>query len=130
MIKKISHLGVVVRNIEEAGRFYSSSFGGTVSAPIKVGDSKLSMAEVGNVMVELFEPVEEGILADFLRKRGEGLHHVCFEVGDLDSEIESLRAKGVEIIGIPREGIEGRIIFLHPKSTHGLLVELVQKKTE
>ena len=129
MIKKISHLGVVVKSVKEAGRFYSSSLGAAVSAPIDRGDSKVSTVEVGNTMIELFEPVgDKGIFANFLSKRGEGLHHVCFEVADLDSEIDSLKTQGVEIIGTPAQGLEGRIIFLHPKSTHGLLIELVQKE--
>jgi methylmalonyl-CoA/ethylmalonyl-CoA epimerase len=129
MIKKMSHLAVVVRSVEEAGRFYSAALGGKVSAPHRVADSIVSTAEVGNALIELFEPVgDKGIFANFLSKRGEGFHHVCFEVADLDSEVDFLKTQGVEIIGTPAPGMEGRIIFLHPKSTYGLLIELVQKQ--
>jgi methylmalonyl-CoA/ethylmalonyl-CoA epimerase len=129
MIKKMSHLAVVVRNVEETGKFYSAAFGAKVSDPTVIQDTKVSSVEVGNTMIELFEPLgDKSIFANFLHKRGEGLHHVCFEVADLDSAIDSLKVQGVEIIGTPSQGMEGRIVFLHPKTTYGLLIELMQKQ--
>jgi methylmalonyl-CoA epimerase len=131
MIKKMSHLAVVVKSVEETGKFYSAAFGAKVSDPTLIADTKVSTVEVGNMMIELFEPVgDQSLFASALSKRGEGLHHVCFEVAELDSAINSLKAQGVEIIGTPSQGMEGRIIFLHPKSTHGLLIELVQKQED
>jgi methylmalonyl-CoA/ethylmalonyl-CoA epimerase len=67
-------------------------------------------------------------MAKFLEKRGEGIHHICYEVDDINAEVTSLKAKGIEIIGEPKPGAEGKSVFLHPRGTHGVLVELVEKE--
>lgn len=131
MIKGISHLGVAVKDLEEARNYYRSVFGLESSDPIIGGDGtvKVSLVEVGNAIVELLQPIgSEGVMSKFLEKRGEGIHHLCYEVDDINAEVESLKAKGMEVLGEPRPGAEGMAVFLHPRGTHGVLVELVEKK--
>lgn len=131
MIKQISHLGMAVKDLEEARKFYCSVLGLESSDPILAGDGtiKVSLVEAGNAIVELLQPVgNEGVMAKFLEKRGEGFHHICYEVDDINAEIASLKASGVEVLGEPRPGAEGMSVFLHPRGTHGVLVELVEKE--
>lgn len=128
MLKQISHLGVAVKNIEPAMDFYKSVFHVPVSSPITAGDIKVSMVEIGDSSIELIQPIsDKGVIAKFLEKRGQGIHHVCFEVDDMASAIESLRAQGVEPVRDPAPGAEGLSAFLYPKDTFGMLIELVQK---
>ena len=131
MIKQISHLGIAVKDLEEARTFYRSVFGLESSEPIIGGDGtiKVSMVEIGNTLIELLQPIRsEGVMAKFLEKRGEGFHHICYEVDDINSEIASLKAAGIDVLGEPKPGVEGMSVFLHPRGTHGVLVELVEKK--
>jgi len=131
MIKAISHLGVAVKDLKEAREFYRSIFGKESSEPMVGGGGtvRASLVELENSTVELLEPIgNEGAIAKFLEKRGEGIHHVCYEVDDINAEIEALKAKGMESLGKPMPGAEGLSAFLHPKGTHGVLVELVQKE--
>ena len=131
MIKQISHLGIAVKDLEEAREFYRSVLGLESSDPIIGGDGtiKVSMVEIGNTLIELLQPIgNEGVIAKFLEKRGEGFHHICYEVDDINAEITSLKAAGMEILGEPRPGAEGMSVFLHPRGTHGVLVELVEKE--
>jgi len=131
MIKQISHLGIAVKNLEEAREFYRSVFRLESSDPIVGGDGtiKVSMVKVSNVLIELLQPIgSEGIMAKFLEKRGEGFHHICYEVDDINAEIASLKAADIEVLGEPRPGAEGMSVFLHPRGTHGVLVELVEKE--
>ena len=131
MIKQISHLGMAVKDLEEAREFYRSVFRLESSDPIIGGDGtiKVSMVGVGNTLIELLQPIgSEGVMAKFLEKRGEGFHHICYEVDDVNTEIASLKASGRAVLGEPRPGAEGMSVFLHPQGTHGVLVELVEKK--
>jgi methylmalonyl-CoA epimerase len=85
---------------------------------------------VGESRIELLEPFsEETPVGRFIAKRGEGLHHICYEVEDLSNKLEELRARGVRVLdGYPRRGAEGKLVaFLHPSSAGGVLVELVEK---
>jgi methylmalonyl-CoA/ethylmalonyl-CoA epimerase len=130
MIKAISHLGVAVKDLKEAREFYRSVFGLESSEPIVGGGGtvRVSLVELENATVELLEPIgNDGPISKFLEKRGEGIQHVCYEVDDINGEIDSLKTRGVEALGEPSPGAEGLSAFLHPKGTHGILVELVQK---
>jgi methylmalonyl-CoA epimerase len=132
MIKKISHLGIAVKDLEEAREFYRSVLRLESEDPIIGGDGTLrvSMVNAGNVIVELLEPIgDQGVIAKFLEKRGQGIHHICYEVDDIKAEVEVLRSKGMEILGEPKPGAEGMSVFLHPRNTHGVLVELVEKES-
>jgi len=131
MIKGISHLGVAVKDLQESRNYYKTIFGLESSDPILSGDglNHVSMIETGNVIVEILQPIgEEGVMAKFLAKRGEGIHHICYDVDDIHAEVSSLKAKGMEILGEPKPGAEGMSVFLHPRGTHGILIELVQKQ--
>ena len=131
MIKEVSHLGMAVKDLEEAREFYRSVFGLESSEPIIGGDGtiRVSMVRVGSTLIELLQPIgNEGVMAKFLEKRGEGFHHICYEVEDIQAEIASIKAAGLELLGKPKPGAEGMSVFLHPKGTHGVLVEFVEKK--
>jgi len=131
MIKQISHLGMAVKDLEEAREFYRSVFGLESSEPIIGGDGTLrvSMVRVGHTLIELLQPIgSEGVVAKFLEKRGEGFHHICYEVDDINAEIASIKAAGLEVLGEAKPGAEGMSVFLHPRGTQGVLVELVEKK--
>ena len=129
MIKKLAHIGLVVKNLEQAIDFYNSMFQFGTSPLIEEKEFTVGLIDVDNVKLELMAPVgNKGTLARFLEKRGEGIHHICFEVDDIDASIKSLSARGVELVDKePQLGVEGRIVFLHPRSTHGVLIELVEK---
>jgi methylmalonyl-CoA/ethylmalonyl-CoA epimerase len=131
MIKQISHLGLAVKDLEEARNFYRSVLKLESSEPIIGGDGtiQVSMVKVGRSLIELLQPIgEEGVMAKFLEKRGEGFHHICYEVDDIKAEIASLKSAGVEVLSEPKPGAEGMSVFLHPRNTHGVLIELVEKE--
>lgn len=128
MFKKVNHVGICVRDIEQATKLWTEVFGVKAKPPITEGDMKVVMLQLGDVLVELLAPVgDKGVMARFLEKRGEGIHHICVEVDNVHSAMNELAAKGVELVDKePREGAEGKIAFLHPKSTFGVLTEIVQ----
>ena len=131
MFKQISHLGIAVKDLEEAREFYRRVFRLESSDPIIGGDGtiQVSMVPVGEVLIELLQPIgDQGVMAKFLAKRGEGFHHICYVVDDIRAEIALIKEAGVEVLGEPKPGAEGLSAFLHPRDTHGLLVELVEKK--
>lgn len=128
MFKKLNHIGIGVKNVEQATKLWTEVFGIKAKPPVTEGDMKVVMLQLGDIMVELLAPIgDQGVMARFLEKRGEGLHHVCFEVDDIYSAMKELAAQGIELVDKePREGAEGKIAFIHPKSTHGVLTEIVQ----
>src|SRR5258706_6093926 len=130
MLKKIHHVGIVVRSLEEAYRFYQGTLGLHVHKTAEVKDQgvRAALLTCGHSEIELLEPIDlAGTVARFLDKRGEGLHHVCFESDDVEGDLEAARAKGLPLIDEkPRLGLAGRICFLHPKGTAGVLVEYAQ----
>jgi methylmalonyl-CoA epimerase len=127
VFKKLNHIGIGVRDAEQAARLWTEVFGVKAKPPVTERDMKVVMIPIGDILVELIAPIGEGVMAKFLEKRGEGLHHLCFEVDDIYSAMKELTAKGMELIDKePREGAEGKIAFLHPKSTYGVLTEIVQ----
>lgn len=128
MLKRVNHIGIAVRDMEAAREYWNKIFGVETPPPIIEGDMQICMMKLGDVLLELLAPIgEEGIMAKFLEKRGEGIHHICYEVEDIYAASEELEAKGIGLVNRePREGAEGKIVFLHPKSTHGVLTEIVQ----
>jgi len=128
VFKKLNHIGIGVKNVEQATKLWTEVFGIKAKPPVTEGDMKVVMLQLGDIMVELLAPIgDQGVMARFLEKRGEGLHHVCFEVDDIYSAMKELAAQGIELVDKePREGAEGKIAFIHPKSTHGVLTEIVQ----
>ncbi|UCC60063.1 MAG: methylmalonyl-CoA epimerase [Dehalococcoidia bacterium] len=131
MIKKVDHVSIAVNSLEEGLKTFENLLGIKPSHTEEVPDQgiKAAMIMVGDVEIELIEPTNpESGVAKFLEKKGEGIHHICFEVDDVDKELESLATKGVELIDKQgRKGLAGKIGFLHPRSTKGVLIELAQK---
>ena len=127
MLSKIHHVGVVVKSADEAMKFYRDALGLPVTEDRVIEDQGVRgvLLQIGGSEIELLEPTRDDTgIARFLATRGEGMHHICFESDDVDKELESARAKGIELIDEkPRLGLAGMICFLHPKSNHGVLVE-------
>lgn len=130
MIKKVHHVGLVVRDMERAMRFWRDTLGLPVHKEQLIQEQgvKAALLTIGDSEIELLEPiVTDNGIARYLETRGEGLHHVCFQVNDVWLELADLKAKGVEMIDLePRIGIAGRICFLHPRAMQGTLVELCE----
>jgi methylmalonyl-CoA epimerase len=135
LLKKINHIGVIVRDIDEALRVFSEIFGfkkaETLPEVTPQEEFRSVFLVAGEVTIELIEPLNpNGSLANFLQKRGEGLHHISIEVDDIDQELELLRAKGVRLINEEAQAIgDSKVAFVHPVATKGILVELTQRVT-
>lgn len=134
MPKRIDHVAIIVRNIEQALNFYRDTLG-IVPSEIKevpteqVRIAFLPMGGPNGSEIELLEPTTpDSSLAKFLEKRGEGMHHICLEVDDIDAALQEMQEKGAPVLDKhPRLAAEGRAIFLHPKGANGVLVELIEK---
>jgi methylmalonyl-CoA epimerase len=127
---RIHHVAIVVRSIEASLGLYRDLLGLQVEAITDIPSDRVRIAflGVGESKVELVEPVDDTTgVARFLDKQGEGFHHVCFEVANLSEELTRLGIEGIELIdSAPRRGAEGPVAFLHPRSCHGVLVELIE----
>jgi methylmalonyl-CoA epimerase len=130
MIQKIHHVGIAVKSLDEALRFYSETLGLTIhkQATVEQQGVKAVLITIGESEIELLEPLgPETPVGRFLERRGEGFHHVCLQTDGIDQELADLKAKGVELIDQqPRIGLAGRIAFVHPRATNGVLVELAE----
>jgi methylmalonyl-CoA epimerase len=126
----IDHLGIAVRSIDQALRFYQDQLGLVVTLRETVVQEKVhaAMLPVGESRIELLEATEAGsVIAKFIDKRGEGLHHIALKVPDLNAALERLKAGGARLLNEPRRGAGGHLYaFVHPASTGGLLLELIQ----
>ena len=132
MIARIDHIGIAVQSINDALQFFQDALGMKLDrvATEEGGQTKVAFLPVGASDVELVEPQDaDSGLAKFLAKRGEGVHHICFEVDDIDAALARLKEKGAQLIDeTPRRNSQGmRYAFIHPKSAHGVLIELYQK---
>ncbi|HHT50831.1 MAG TPA: methylmalonyl-CoA epimerase [Eubacteriaceae bacterium] len=132
MIKKINHIGIAVNSIDEALGLYTDVFGLELEGIEIVEEQKVKTAflPIDNTEFELLESTDkDGPVAKFIEKRGQGIQHIALEVDDIEKAIEEMKAKGIRMIDEkPRYGAGGaKIAFLHPKSTHGVLIELCQK---
>lgn len=132
MIEKLDHIGIAVKDIDEALRFYSDALGLKCTHIEEVSGQhvKIAFLPVGGVNLELLESTDsEGAVAKFIEKKGEGIQHIAFLVDDMESSMAALKENGVEFIdAIPRTGAhETKIAFLHPRASHGVLIELVEK---
>ena len=127
MLTRVHHVGLVVRKLEDGLAFWRDTLGLQVSAQATVQDQgvKAALLPIGRSEIELLEPVNaNGGVAKFLEKRGEGLHHLCFETPAVAAELDAARKQGFPLIDeTPRPGLAGSICFLHPKGTRGVLVE-------
>lgn len=131
MSHKIDHLGIAVRSIDDALKFYRDQLGLDLLARETVHAEKVhtAMLPVGESRIELLEASEpDSVIAKFIEKRGEGLHHIAMTVPDLAASLEKLRASGAKILNEPRRGAGGHLYsFIHPSSTSGVLLELIQE---
>jgi len=130
VIQKIHHVAIAVRSLDEALRFYRDTLGLPVHEQAVRDDQgvKAALLTIGESEIELLEPLgPDTPVGRFLERRGEGIHHICLQTDGIDKELADLKAKGVELIDRePRQGLVGRICFLHPRATNGVLVELAQ----
>jgi methylmalonyl-CoA epimerase len=131
-VRRIDHIGIVVQDIETALKAYRDALGLELTKTEFVSEQavKIAFLPTGESEIELVEPTtgDSGI-ARFLSKRGEGIHHICFEVDDIESTLAQMAAQGMKLIDeVPRVGSAGqKYAFVHPKSAHGVLVELYEK---
>ncbi len=127
----LDHIGIAVHSIEEALRTYQIAMGIEMEASVIVEEQKVRVAilPVGESRIELLEATDPSSpICGFLAKRGEGVHHICFKVKDFDQKLTAFRKAGLQTLpDSSGTGYEGRkIAFLHPRSTHGVLIELVE----
>jgi methylmalonyl-CoA/ethylmalonyl-CoA epimerase len=131
-MNKIEHIGIAVKNLDEANELYAKIFGkpsyktevveneGVKTAFFKVGNSKIELLEATNV---------DSPIAKFIERKGEGMHHIAFDVDDIEAEMKRLKTEGFVVLSdSPKKGADNKlVVFLHPKSTNGVLIELCQE---
>ncbi|MFT6216486.1 MAG: methylmalonyl-CoA/ethylmalonyl-CoA epimerase [Roseivirga sp.] len=131
-MRKIEHIGIAVKSLDNANDLFAKLFG---QSHYKIEDVltegvKTSFFQVGPNKIELLEATNpESPIAKFIEKKGEGIHHIAFDVEDIEAEIQRLKAEGFIVLNeTPKKGADNKIVcFLHPKSTNGVLVELCQE---
>jgi len=129
MIKKIDHIAIASRDIDDAQEFFNQLLGIEIEEREIVDDQKIrtDIYSLEDSNIEVMEPTaDDSPISKFLEKRGEGIHHICFAVDNIEQMLTDLQSHGIELIDEePRIGAAGKkIAFLHPKSTHGVLIEL------
>jgi len=132
-MKKIEHIGIAVKSIENANQIYTSLLGASPykMEEVKSEGVKTSFFKIGDSKIELLEAINpDSAIAKFIEKRGEGVHHIAFAVDDIQSEIVRLKNEGFIVLNdTPKKGADNKlVVFLHPKSTAGVLVELCQDR--
>ena len=130
MIKKIDHVAIVVRNIDEALKAFSNfEFSVVESITDPQQEFRAVLISTGDAALELIEPISpEGSIAKFLEQRGGGIHHFSLSVDNIEQELESLRAKGVRLVNEEPQSLpSARVAFVHPRSAEGALIELIER---
>jgi methylmalonyl-CoA/ethylmalonyl-CoA epimerase len=132
MITKIEHLGIAVKNIEEANAIYKALLGVSAYKTEQVASENVntSFFKVGESKIELLEGTSpESAITKFIEKKGEGIHHIAFDVDDIEAEMENLKKQGFTLLSDkPKQGADNKLIcFVHPKSANGILIELCQE---
>jgi methylmalonyl-CoA/ethylmalonyl-CoA epimerase len=129
-MEKLEHIGIAVRNLDEANATFERILGSSCYKVEDVGAEGVRTAffELGGLKIELLEATDvNSPVARFIDKRGEGIHHIAFQVKNIESSVTYYQEQGFEIVGEPRNGADNkRICFLHPKTTHGVLIELCE----
>ena len=131
-VKHIDHIGIAVKSIAQAGKFYTDILGLKIQDIETVADQKVKVAflPITDSEVELLESIDlDGPVAKHIDSRGEGVQHIAFRVEDLDAALAEMKAKGIRLIDqVPRKGAGGaKIAFIHPKETNGVLVEICER---
>lgn len=132
MVNKIEHIGIAVKNLEESNRLFEKLLGVSSykSEEVESEGVLTSFFQTGTNKIELLAATNpESPIAKFLEKKGEGIHHIAFDVEDIFAEIERLKNEGFVLINeVPKKGADNKlVVFLHPKNTNGVLVELCQE---
>ena len=130
---KVEHIGIAVKSLEQAIPLFEKLLNTACYKTEVVESEKVNTAFYlkGETKIELLESTAaEGVIARFIEKRGEGLHHIAFEVADIEAEIKRLQAEGFLVLNeMPKKGADNKwVCFLHPKSTHNVLIELCQER--
>lgn len=131
-MKKIEHIGIAVKSLENSNALFAKLFGEPHYKVEEVESEgvKTSFFKVGENKIELLEATKEtSPIAKFIEKKGEGIHHIAFDVEDIESEIERLKDEGFVVLNeTPKKGADNKLVaFLHPKTTNGVLIELCQE---
>ena len=131
MFNRLDHVGIVVADIDATLKTYCEQLGFKLLERTEITEQKVVAAflDGGNSTIELISPTDtESGTAKYLANRGEGVHHVAYEVDDIVAALAALKAQGVRLIDeTPRQGVHGLVAFVHPKATHGMMIELLQK---
>ncbi|MBP0902932.1 methylmalonyl-CoA epimerase [Mariniflexile gromovii] len=131
-MKKIEHIGIAVKNLENSNELFAKLLG-TASFKTETVESegvKTSFFKLGTHKIELLEATnEDSAIAKFIAKKGEGIHHIAFDVDDIEAEVKRLTDEGFVVLNeIPKKGADNKlVVFLHPKTTNGVLIELCQE---
>ncbi|MBB2482212.1 methylmalonyl-CoA epimerase [Bacillus sp. APMAM] len=131
-MKNVDHIGIAVTSIEEVLPFYTETLSLKCIGieDVESENVKVAFIDAGNVRLELLEPLNESsAIAKFLESRGQGIHHIAFDVNNIEERIKELKEKGIRMIqDVPKPGAHGaQVAFLHPKAGHGVLYELCDK---
>ena len=132
MFKKVEHIGIAIKNLDEAESLFERLFGKSAYKREAVESEKVSTSffKLGDTKIELLESENKSsAISKFIDKKGEGIHHMAFEVDDIDAELSRLKKEGFQLINqSPFKGADNKLVaFIHPKSCHGILVELCQE---
>jgi methylmalonyl-CoA/ethylmalonyl-CoA epimerase len=132
MLEKLDHIGIAVKDLDQAMNLYREAFGiePSIVYESSYAKAKIAFFPIGGVRVELIQPVNpESVVGRFLEKKGEGIHHMAYSVKDVDRSLNELEMKGVQLIDRKSRKVREneRVGFLHPKSTNGVLIELIQE---
>jgi methylmalonyl-CoA/ethylmalonyl-CoA epimerase len=130
-MQKVEHIGIAVKSLSDSIPLFEKLLNSPCYKVEKVAIEKVNTAffQKGETKIELLESLEaDGVISKFIEKKGEGIHHIAFEVNDIASEIDRLRKEGFTVMdGIPKKGADNKLIcFIHPKSSNGVLIELCQ----
>ncbi|MFD0990480.1 methylmalonyl-CoA epimerase [Mariniflexile jejuense] len=131
-MKKLEHIGIAVKNLEESNTLFSKLFG-KLSYKTETVESegvKTAFFKIGNNKIELLEATnDDSPIAKFINNKGEGIHHIAFEVENIEAEVKRLTNEGFIVLNeIPKKGADNKmVVFLHPKTTNGVLIELCQE---
>ena len=132
MLEKLDHIGIAVKDLDEAMKLYKDAFGIEPSLVYESSYTKAKIAffPIGEVRIELIQPINpDSVMERFLEKKGEGIHHIAYKVEDIDQSLGELERKGIQLVDKKSRRVREneRVGFLHPKSTNGVLIELIQE---
>ena len=132
-VENLNHVCIAVNDIKKSIHFYRKIFVTKATEITEISDQGVlaTLISLGNTHLEFIQPLDiNGSIGKFIQKRGEGIHHICFEVDNLEEKLDNLDSNDIELIDKkPRKGLAGKIAFIHPKSTNGTLIELVDKNS-